>query len=616
MPTIRDCSSADKPLSAEAVCAGHTQRAGLVASDAGLAWLENDPVSGRVRPFYFDGQTVHAPDIGAQSLGSRLNGYGGGALAILERSLILVADDQSVVSVNLDTGQLKILVSAGNGSWGGLVSDPKRRRVLAIREHRRSQALMALSLAGYCECLHQGEDFYGAPALSDDGNVIAWVSWRLPDMPWHRSHLWVGRLDDRGHVRQARALTPPAEGSVQQPVFYGEVLYALSDHAGWWQPWKIPDQSRDKTWEAVPVPDCDHANAPWQLGERHHVVLPDGRWAMVRYVGGTGELWLGYPGDAGGQRVAEGFSDFRSLSVYNGRLCCLARSADHLDAVIEIVPDSGKARVIAGGESPLASVVMPEPFCIPASDACEHDVHGFLYRPAGHKGRRPPLILFAHGGPTSAAYPVYHPQVQFWCQRGFAVAEVNYRGSSGFGRAFRHTLAGHWGVSDVEDMRRAARYLPEQFLLDDQSVFIQGRSSGGFTVLMALMAGDEFCGGASLFGVTDPLRLREQTHRFESGYLDWLLGDPKAHPERWAARTPLHHAQSIRVPVVFFQGGQDTVVVPQQTRSMVAAIKAAGGSPELHWFEHEGHGFRDPGNQAEVLNALYAFYDRHRLREP
>lgn len=607
MPITPGCFSGADRLSARDVCSGHIQRAELTVSAAGVFWLETDPVDGRPRLRCLSNGYIATLESGPAGIGSRLNGYGGGSLAVLGDRIIAVADDQQLLCLRTGAPRAEVLVARSAATWGGLTADPRRGRVLAVRELEGRQSLMAVYANGECHCLHASEDFYGAPVLSRSGRRIAWVSWQLPDMPWHRSRLWIGELDDDGRLTNLRSGIAPTEGSIQQPAFDGERLRVLSDHAGWWQPWQVSVEDGNFIWWPVEAPDLDHANAPWQLAERHHCLVAAGQWACVRYREGVGELWLVSSDGGSGVRVATGFTDFRSLCALDGRLYCVARSAGTLDAVIVVEPGDGSVCILAGGESPMAAPALPEPFCIPASGDCDRDVHGFLYSPAEPTDEPAPLILIAHGGPTSAAYPVYNAQVQYWCQRGFAVAEVNYRGSSGFGRAFRQALAGRWGESDVEDMALAADYLAG----DGRPVFIQGRSSGGYTALMALVDTDRFSGGASLFGVTDPLHLRQQTHRFESGYLDWLLGPAETHPERWHARTPRYHAGDIRAPVIFFQGGQDTVVVPEQTRAMVEAIKAQGGCPELHWFDQEGHGFRDRDNQARMLEWLHHFYRRH-----
>ncbi|MCK7547453.1 prolyl oligopeptidase family serine peptidase [Marinobacter koreensis] len=622
MPGTHDCFSraeppgiieSERPTSVQRMTArqavdGHVQRGELTASEAGLFWLESDSALGKTVLKWHDGERLL--NLATPGLGSRVNGYGGGALSAFPDRVVAVTDRQHLISVPLGNGHWSTLVDNPDSAWGGLVADCRRNRLLAVREWNGQQALVAIAPDGQCRCLHEGADFYGAPALSPDGRRIAWVTWQLPDMPWLRTRLWLAELDAEGHLQHVQSCVPPMEGSIQQPVFAGQVLWVLSDHQGWWQPWELTWSGREALWTAAPAPAQDHANAPWQLGERHHCPLPGGRWARVRYNQGTGELWVG--SEAALTRVATGFTDFRCLSVHDGTLYCVARSPARLDVVLAIDPDTLAEHVLAGGEDPLPGMhcQIPETFLVPRTSS-EPAVQGFFYEPTISVADRPPVIFVAHGGPTSAVYPVYNPQIQFWCQRGFAVAEVNYRGSSGFGRGFRLSLASHWGEFDVQDMVRAARYLSDVGRVDGDRVFVQGRSAGGYTVLMALIETDCFVAGASLFGVTDPRRLRSMTHRFESGYLDWLLGAPEDQPERWHARTPLHHADRIRTPVIFFQGGQDRVVVPEQTRTMVESMKAAGHSPELHWFEDEAHGFRQPENLAAMLEWLHSFYRRH-----
>ncbi len=546
---------------------------------------------------------------------SRVNGYGGGALAACSTGVFVVAEDQQIRHVSQKDGQCTQLTDDPDAMYGGLVADDTRQRVLAVRECNNQQQLVAITLEGEQRVLHSGQDFYSAPALSDDGTRLAWVSWQQPDMPWIRSQLWLGEVSDDGALADCHSLNSPLnrslQASVQQPVFDGDRLWVLSDHEGWWQPWQV-DGLGEGDWHSDGAPARDHANAPWQLGESHHCPIGDGRWARVRYCNGTGQLWLISDGQEE-RRVATEYGDFRHLRTAEGTLYCVARSATRLDAILAIDPVTGLEHIIAGGGDPMPQVraALPLDIEVPASGGDSHPIQGFFYTPKQASVDAPPLILIAHGGPTSAAYPVFNPHVQYWCQRGFAVAEINYRGSTGFGRAFRLALEGRWGEIDVEDMERAADHLASFGLVDGSRVFIQGRSSGGYTALMAMIRSRRFRAGASLFGVTDPLRLRAMTHRFESGYLDWLLGHPDDHPRRWHERTPLYHADRIAAPMIFFQGGQDPVVVPEQTRAMVAAMKAAGGAPELHWFDEEGHGFRKRASQVGMLEWTFSFYRRH-----
>lgn len=600
------------PLSAWQAAGALRQRTELVVSEAGLFWLEHDPALGGAVIAGGNGQGGVTPGDGLQ-VRSQVNGYGGGALCAGADCLYAVSERQQIVRLGSRDGGQRTLSQDHVGSFGGLVTDPARSRVLAVRETGGGQQLVAIDDLGQLDILHQGQDFYSAPALSPDGRRIAWVSWQLPDMPWIRSSLWTAEITEQGRLGNALEWLAPMEASIQQPVFSGPDLWVLSDHNGWWQPYRFLSQGGVGVWSAAEAPDLDHANAPWQLGERHHCGLSDGGWARVRYHQGRAELWLQRGATGAPERVAPAYTDFRCVQSLGDYLYCIARSDTTLDAVLQISLVTGEMDVVAGGEVPWTTwpVVRPESFEVAAEPGGSLPVQGFLYRPEHTAGSVAPLILIAHGGPTSAAYPVFNPQIQFWCQRGFAVAEVNYRGSTGFGRDFRMALAGRWGELDVEDMERAANHLAYFGLVDGERVFIQGRSSGGYTALMALVASDRFAAGASLYGVTDPLRLRAMTHRFESGYLDWLLGSPDTYSERWQARTPLNHAGRISAPVVFFQGGLDQVVVPEQTRSMVTAIRAAGGQPELHWFDGEGHGFRQQISQAGAMEWLCSFYRKH-----
>ncbi len=599
-------------LSAFEACAAHIQRGELAVSSAGVFWLQSDPAKGSNHLWYLS-EKGPAP-LGTEQLGirSRVNGYGGGALAASDEGLFVVGEDQQIRFFSLADGEYTRLTNDPEAAFGGLVADEGRQRVLAVREAGGQQQLVAVSRQGELTVLHSGQDFYSAPAVSADGLQLAWTSWQLPDMPWVRTRLWTAEVSGNGLLDQCRDWPTPSDASVQQPVFDGGELWVLSDHGGWWQPWRF-DVSGEGCWHSGSSPARDHANAPWQLGESHHCPTGDRSWARVRYGNGTGELWL-TSGETGKEtRVARGYGDFRCLQASGGVLYCIGRSASRLDAVLAIHLHDGQIRTIAGGEEamPGGRVALPLDIEVPALNSCAVSIHGFFYTPKLASADLPPLILIAHGGPTSAAYPVFNPQIQYWCQRGFAVAEINYRGSSGFGRAFRLALAGRWGEVDVEDMERAADHLASLGLADGRRVFIQGRSSGGYTALMAMIRSRRFTAGASMFGVTDPLRLRAMTHRFESGYLDWLLGSPEEYPERWRERTPLYHADRISAPMIFFQGGQDRVVVPEQTRAMIDAMKAAGRAPELHWFEEEGHGFRHQANQAGMLEWMFSFYRKH-----
>ncbi|WP_417517463.1 alpha/beta hydrolase family protein [Marinobacter sp.] len=580
--------------------------------------MQSDPETGSNKVWQLNREGAASPLTNfPDSIRSRVNGYGGGAFTASQDGMFAVSDDQCIVFAR-NASERSQTLTTDKAAYGGLVADPMRQRVLAVRETGQGEAdgqqqLVAVGCDGSLTVLHQGEDFYSAPALSADACHIAWVSWQLPDMPWIQTRLWTARVSEDGTLEQLQLHPAPHAASIQQPVFAGQELWVLSDHDGWWQPWLLDLQSPGRAWAKIDVPERDHANAPWQLAEAHHCPLPGGGWARAHYHQGRGEMWLSGGKHSKPVRVAPGFSDFRSLCTAGGFLYAIGRSPDRLDAVLRIDPTSAGVEVAAGGEPALPgrAPAYPVVFQVPAVAQEIIPPQGFLYLPLAPNAEPLALILMVHGGPTSAAYPVFNPLVQFWCQRGFAVAEVNYRGSSGYGRAFRLALAERWGDIDVQDMARAADFLEAAGYVNGKNTFIQGRSSGGYTALMALSQDQRYSAGASQFGVTDPLQLRRMTHRFESGYLDWLLGNPDDHPQRWQERTPRLRAAAMASPVIFFQGEQDKVVVPEQTRVMVATMKQAGQKPELHWFLNEGHGILKQANQVAMLEALYGFYQRH-----
>jgi dipeptidyl aminopeptidase/acylaminoacyl peptidase len=554
------------------------------------------------------------------SIRSAVNSYGGGALCLNgSQAFVVAAAGGQVLQIDCNSGAQSPVTDAPDRSFGGLLWDPIAQRVLAVSEQIRKGRVIGQQLVGIApetgdiSVLAEGHDFYGAPALSGDGRHLAWVTWTLPDMPWMSSRLWLAEVDDDGSVGKPRELTPPAPASVQQVVFAGNELHALSDHQGWWQPYRVHFRESGPEWTRLSNVEADHGSAPWQLQEQHSVRLPGQGWARVRYHGGTGELW--WASDTANEpvRVAQDYADFRSLQQHAGHVFCVAKRYDAMDSLVRIDPVGGSVTLLAGGEQPLAAGACVSPQLVEFQSDEGPAVSGFFYSPpkTATTGKAPPLVVRVHGGPTSMAYPVFDPLVQFWVQNGLAVVDVNYRGSSGFGRDYRLALAGRWGELDVADVCAMVRYLDQERLGDGGRAFIQGRSAGGYTALMALVESDVFKAGASLFGVSDPARLRSLTHRFESGYLDWLLGDPGQHTERWRQRTPVLQSHRIRSPVIFYQGGKDQVVVPAQTDAMVRALEAAGQAPRYHFFPEEGHGFRRADRQAFLLSSLLEFYQSY-----
>ncbi|MCY1413610.1 Prolyl oligopeptidase family protein [compost metagenome] len=599
---------AERFTAAQAVAAG-TDFAELRAGHGGVFWNEFRPEDGACRLWQWcDGITrCLTPD--GFSARSRVYEYGGGSFCLSDTGLVFVNEaDQQVYTQALD-GSTPRALTQGTRRYGDLRHAGDL--VLAVEETHGPQQvehrLVSLHLRdGQRQVLAEGADFYAAPTLSVDGKRLAWVEWSRPHQPWTATRLLcVQRMgEDQWSTPRCVAGQGPGEESLQQPRFDEQgVLYCLSDRNNFWQPWaELPEG-----WAALPAANADHAAAPWQLGACTWLPLQGSAYLAAWFEDGFSRLTLKH-GDGTVEDFSGDYSRFRCLDLDNDYLYAIAASATSPAAIIAIHRKNHGVQVLAGGKLPLpaAQVSRPQPLHYPSGDG---HAHGFFY-PAMNSQGKSPLLVFVHGGPTSACYPVLDPRIQFWTQRGFAVADINYRGSSGYGRAYRQALHLRWGVVDVEDACAVVAHLAERGLIDSEQAFIRGGSAGGYTTLCALAFARVFGAGASLYGVSDPLALARTTHKFEGDYLDWLIGDPERDAERYRARTPLLHAANIQVPVIFFQGELDAVVVPEQTRSMLAALQANGIAAEGYFYPEERHGFRKAANLAHALEHEWLFYQR------
>jgi len=582
-----------EPFSAAQAVAAGTDFAELQHGGHGVFWNEYRPEDAACRIWHWrDGVAKRLTPDGF-SVRSRVYEYGGGAFCLTPDGVVFVNEaDQQLYRQALD-GEPVALTST-DCRYGDLQF--AAGRVLAVEEQQDRHRLVAIDLAtGTRQVLAEGADFYASPTLSPDGQRLAWIEWSRPHQPWTSTRLMVAE-DDFSAPRCVAG--EQMEESIQQPRFDANGrLYCLTDRRGYWQPW---GETSDGL-HALPSAEADHAPAPWQLGGC--TWLPVGDQILASWSeGGFGRLRLGdedFSGD---------YSRFRHLAIDQQFIYCIAASPVSPSAVIAIDRVSHAVKVLAGGVAPLPAerISRPQTLRYPSGSG---EAHGFFY-PAMNGEAKPPLVVFIHGGPTSACYPMLDPRIQYWTQRGFAVADLNYRGSSGYGREYRQALHLRWGEVDVEDACEVVGYLAGQGLIDGDRAFIRGGSAGGYTTLCALAFRQVFRAGASLYGGSDPVALARATHKFEGDYLDWLIGDPELDAERYAARTPLLHADNIRVPVIFFQGELDAVVVPQQTRDMVAALEHNGIPVEAHYYSDERHGFRRAANQAHALEQEWTFYRR------
>lgn len=635
-------------ISAREACAAQYDYAGLVACRYGLIWVEYQPEDGcnrLVRLYRGQRQRLTPPGF---SVRSRVHEYGGGAFCVAGDRILFVNDSDQQIWLqplgDIDSTPIPAhclrLTHSLDTRYGDLLYDGLRRRVIAVAEqhpdptkstgpeaHCREatadtkntpkveNTLVAVSLQSARQhLLAAGNDFYSSPCLSPDGCELAWLAWDHPHQPWTRSRLFRARLGAEGQPLQPQALSVGGgPQSLFQPGFDASgALHVVSDCSGWWNLYR---QDRAGHWHNIHPMAAEFGAAQWQLGLRTWARADNGDYYSALVDQGRGRLVQIRPGEPV-KDLAPDYGLIRSVAVCQGRIYCIGQAGGSAVAVLELDHVGAVPRVLAGGAAADHPVSAPQPFsCAVAQD---EQVHGFFYAaypvtPAIQASpvTKPPLLILTHGGPTATSYPVYRAAVQYWCSHGFAVLDLNYRGSAGYGRAYRHRLCGSWGHTDVEDVASAIAALSARGCIDPQRVFIRGNSAGGYTTLSALAGIDGLRAGASLYGVSDPLSLGKVTHKFEACYLDWLIGDPRKVPELYRARSPLANADRINAPVIFFQGLQDKVVLPDQTLRMSAALRARGIDTEVQLFEDEGHGFRQLDNQIQVLEQELAFYRRY-----
>ena len=587
----------------------------LHAAHGGLLWVAFDPQQARCSLFFWRDDELAELTPAGFSVRSRVYEYGGGACCATDQGAAFVNEaDQQIYLVGCaartsDSASAPCKLTARpDCRYGDLSFVSTWQALLAVEESHEAAGvihrLVRIGLDGSRRLLVEGADFYAGPVASADGRQLAWIEWDRPYQPWVATRLCLREGEGPGRILAGA----DHDQSLQQPRFSVDgQLWVLTDRHGWWQPVRATDDCA--TAEGAQDAPYDHAPAPWQLGGCTYLPLESGAMLLTRFEQGFGVL-LDVDGLGRERRLAPDFSRFRALAVDAGHYYCIAGAADCLPAVLAIARDSGEVRILAGGELPLPAqhLPRPQPFSCPVAE--DERSQGFFYAPAGQSGKPPPLLVFLHGGPTAACYPVFDPRIPFWTLRGYAVLDLNYRGSSGYGRAYRLRLAGEWGHIEVADAQAAVAHLAASGLIDPARAFIRGASAGGYTALCALAFSRVFRGGASLYGVSDPLALRQVTHKFEADYLDWLIGDPAADAARYRARTPLLHADRIEAPVIFFQGGLDAVVLPAQTEQMVAALRLRGVPVDYHLYPEERHGFRQAKNLAHALEHEWRFYRR------
>ncbi|MFT4037500.1 MAG: S9 family peptidase [Thermomicrobiales bacterium] len=590
---------------------------------ADVLWLESRPGEGgrsavvRRRP---DGSTADAvPE--AANVRTRVHEYGGGAVAAEDGVLIFAHfHDTRLYRVERD-GKTRPITPETALRYADFVFDTPRNRLIAVREDHRGEGeavntIVATGLHGDESggtVLAEGADFYAYPRLSPDGQRLCWIHWNHPNMPWDGSELWVAELAADGSVASSQHVAGGAEESIFQPSWAPDgTLYFVSDRNEWWNLYRWrPGAAGD---EQVTDLEAEFGAPLWVFGVSTYGFLDndtilaaytrDGFWQLA-----TVDLRSGAVTD-----IASPYTEIGDLAVRESEALFTGGSASIPTTIVHYDRASGAFTELKRSinvEIDPGYISRPQPVSFPTGDGLT--AHAFLYLPqnadfTAPAGELPPLLVQSHGGPTGATSTAMNLAIQFWTSRGFAVLDVNYGGSTGYGRSYRNRLDDAWGIVDVADHVNGAKYLIAQGIVDPERTAIRGWSASGYTTLAALTFADQFSAGVSHFGISDLETMTTDTHKFESRYLDRLIGPYPDRRDIYLERSPIYHLEQITVPLALFQGSEDTVVPPDQAEKMAEAMAQRGLPVALTVFAGEGHGFRRAENITRALEGELDFY--------
>jgi dipeptidyl aminopeptidase/acylaminoacyl peptidase len=624
MPKAAPYGSWASPITAELIARGGVALNGLAASGGRLYWSELRPAEGGRSAVL-----VREPDGAARELTpsdvnvrTQVHEYGGGAWWV-DGSTIYFTDWADQRLYRQDAGHEPVAITPEPEIPRGLrytdgVLTKDRRAIVCVREwhHEDREAtneIVIFPVDGSVEPddLVSGNDFYSNPRFSPDGTKLAWLEWSHPNLPWDGTFLFVGDVTPEYGLRNVQLVAGSMDESIFQPQWSPDgVLHFVSDRSGWWNIYRFAGGKV----EPVVVMDADFGSPQWVFGQSTYTFV-DGDIVCVYTRNATSYLGRIPAGGSTLEEIDTPFTAMSQVTAFGDRVALNVSSPTGFTAIAAIDPDTGAHEVLIRSRDDRV-----DPSYLSAPEAIDYEsegrvAHAFFYPPVNAdveapSGEKPPLIVFSHGGPTGNVTSALNLNVQFWTSRGFAVVDVNYGGSTGYGRDYRRLLNGQWGVVDVEDSVNAARFLAARGDVDPQRLAIRGGSAGGFTTLAALVFTDVFKAGANYFGVSDFTPFVEDTHKFESRYLDTLVGPYPEKKDLYYERSPANFVERISVPVITFQGTEDAIVPPSQSERIVDALRANKIPCAYVTYEGEQHGFRKAENMIHSLQSELYFYGR------
>jgi dipeptidyl aminopeptidase/acylaminoacyl peptidase len=610
------------PISSDLIVRGVVGLSEVTTDDGAVYWMESRPgedgrnvIVGRAA----DGnrEDVNPPPLNART---RVHEYGGGDFAVRDDTVYFSNFADQRIYRRAPGGEPEPLTPDSGRRFADMVVDPARNRLVAVREDHAGgdpvNEIVGVDLdSGEETVLATGNDFYSSPRLSPDGGRLAWLTWNHPNMPWDGTELVVCDVDAEGRPQNVGRVAGGPDESIFQPEWSPDgTLYFVSDRTGWWNPYRLSAGDVEPLYEK----EAEFGVPQWGFGLSTYAFLPSGRIVCSYNDHEGSHLALLDPESGDLESIETPYSSIAFVRADGaaGNVVFRGASPTGPACIVRLDPFTGENEVLRRSDEldvDTGYLSVPEPIEFPTENG--KTAYAFFYPPtnrdyAAPEGELPPLLVMSHGGPTASTSTALDLEIQYWTSRGVAVLDVNYGGSTGYGREYRRRLDGAWGVVDVEDCANGAAYLAERGLVDGARLTITGGSAGGYTTLCALTFTDTFAAGASHFGVSDLEELAKETHKYESRYLDRLIGPYPERAELYRARSPIHHTQKLSCPVIFFQGLEDEVVPKEQAETMFAALREKGLPVAYVPFEGEQHGFRRAENIRRALDGELYFYSQ------
>ena len=621
-PNAAPYGSWKSPITADVVASGEVGLEQVRLDGDDVYWIERRSQEGGRKVIIRRSPDGRVTDVTPPPLNARtrVHEYGGGDYAVSDGTIVFANFTDQRLYVQRVGSPPRPLTPAASLRYADGQIDRRRNLLFCVCEDHTGHGeaintLVSIDLqgGGAGNVLVSGNDFYSSPRLSPDGSQLAWLTWNHPNMPWDGTELWVGKLNEDKSISDRVRIVGGISESVVQPEWSPEgTLYFVSDRTGWWNLYRC----RGRKVEPICPMDAEFGEPQWVFGNALYgfdsesriicSYAKDGKWYLASIDTVTGEL----------NTVEIPYSAISRIQTGGGRVVLIAASSTEPTSIVsldlatrdlEVLRRSRELTVDAGYLSAPRAIEFPTEQSLTA--------YGIFYPPqnrdyVGPADEKPPLLLMSHGGPTSATSTSLRYTVQYWTSRGIAVLDVNYGGSSGYGREYRERLKGQWGIVDVDDCVNGARYLVERRAVDGNRLAIRGGSAGGYTTLCALTFRDAFKAGASHYGISDLEALAKDTHKFESRYLDGLIGPYPERRDLYVERSPIHFTDRLACPMILFQGLEDKVVPPKQAEEMFEAVRAKGLPVAYLTFEGEQHGFRKAENIKRVLEAELYFYSK------